>query len=218
MKKTLFFLVLVLACGGCRWGGMGAHTTGSGVMKVDKRNVPAFAALEVSGAYDVEIVCGKEQSLEVEGDDNLLPLITTDVSDGVLRIGNKSGGFSTKNKLRVRISAPEFEAVSTSGASDINISNIKSDAFNIETSGAGNVHATGEVKTLEVKMSGAGEVNARDLRAGKVTVHSSGAASADVYASEELRAEVSGAGHVNYYGDPKVFSEDRSGAATITKK
>jgi len=216
MKRTILFLSLtLLLMSGChhKFG----QATGSGTMKVEKRTVPSFNAVSISGAYDVEIVVQKEQSVEIEGDDNLLPLITTDVRGGVLDIDNTKG-FSTKNKLHLRISVPNLNAVSTSGASDIVISAVKSDEFNIDVSGAGSLQLSGETKTLEVKQSGAGDVDAKELHAEKVNVESSGAASAEVYASEELRASVSGAGNIDYYGDPKTVNKDASGAGSITKR
>ncbi len=217
MKKTTLFLSLVLLAlvvGGCQHFG---NVTGSGKMKLEKRDVPAFTAVDVSGAYDVEIVVQKEQSLEIEGDDNLLPLIRTEVKNGVLSINNEKS-FSTKHTLRVRISVPNFDAISTSGASEFNVTNVKSDEFNIEASGAGHIQISGETKALEVGMSGAVGLDAKDLKAQKVNVKTSGASSADVYASEELRASVSGAGNIDYYGDPKTVSEDASGAGSISKK
>lgn len=214
MKRTILCLSLMLfTLSGCKLFG---HATGSGTMKLEKRTVPAFTALNISGAYEVEIVAQKEQSLEIEGDDNLLPLIKTEVRNGVLEIDNEKS-FNTKNKIRVRISAPTFNAVSTSGASDIVITNVKSDQFDIETSGAGSLKVSGEAQTVKIESSGAGEVDTKDLRAQKVKITSSGAASAEVYATEELAASVSGAGKVNYYGNPKVVNEDKSGAGSITK-
>ena len=218
MKRTAFFLSLLvlLALSGCHFDNF-HKTTGSGTMKLEKRNVPAFTAVDISGAYDVEIVVQKEQSLEIEGDDNLLPLIKTEVKNGVLAINNEKG-FNTKHTLRVRISVPQLKGISTSGASEIVVANVKSDDFDINTSGAGSLKVAGETKTLALEMSGAGDVDAKELRAAKVTVNSSGASGADVYASEDLRVDASGAGHVNYYGNPKNVSEDVSGAASISKK
>ena len=217
MKRTILFLSLMLfALNGCKLAAFNS-TSGSGTMKLEKRDVPAFTAVDISGAYEVEIVVKPEQSLEIEGDDNLLPLIKTEVKNGVLSINNEKG-FSTNNKLRVRISVASLDAISTSGASDIVASNVKSSDFKIDASGAGNLQISGETKTLDVDMSGAGELDAKDFHAEKVTIDSSGAAQADVYASQELNADVSGAGNVNYYGNPKNVNEDRSGAGSISKK
>src|SRR6058998_1729791 len=101
MKKAtllLSFALLVLSSG-CKFD----HVSGSGAKKVEKRSVPAFTTVNISGAYEVEITAQNEQSVEIEGDDNLLPLIKTEVKDGVLEISNEKG-FSTRNKLHVRIS------------------------------------------------------------------------------------------------------------------
>jgi hypothetical protein len=214
MKRTLIFLSLALvALSGCKFG----NVRGSGTMRLERRDVPAFTAVDVSGAYDVEIVAQKEQSLEVEGDDNLLPLIKTEVRDGVLRIYNEKG-FNTRQKLHVRITLKDLDGINASGASDIVATNVKTDEFNVEASGAGSLQISGETKTLDVGMSGAGELKARNLHAESVQIKLSGAAHADVYATQSLDASVSGAGNIDYYGDPKNIKEDRSGAGEISKK
>ena len=218
MKRIAFFLspLVLLALGGCHFAGFN-KTTGSNTMKLEKRSVPAFTAVNISGAYQVEIVAQKEQSLEIEADDNLLPLIRTEVNNGVLEITNEKS-YDTKQFPRVLISVPQLAGISTSGASEMVVSNVKSDEFRIDTSGASSIKVVGETKQLALEMSGAGNVDAQELRAERVTVNSSGAASADVYASEDLRIDASGAGHVNYYGNPKHVSEDVSGAASISKQ
>jgi hypothetical protein len=219
MKRTLLFLslaLLALALGGCKFSDFD-KTTGSGTMKTEKRDVPAFKALDISGGYEVEIVAQKEQSLEIEADDNLLPLIKTEVSDGVLTINNEKS-FNTRNKLRLRISVPSFVGIFTSGATEIAASNLKGDDFTVHASGASKIQLSGEIYQLAVEISGAGDLDAKDLHARIVNIHSSGAANSNVYASEELHAQVSGAGNVNYYGDPKTVKEDTSGAGTISKQ
>lgn len=217
MKRAILFLsLMLLALGGCSFDSF-HKTSGSGTMKLEKRNVPAFAALDISGAYDVEVVVQKEQSLELEGDDNLLALIRTEVNNGVLEIKNEKS-FSTKNKLRVRISVPNLDGVSTSGASDIVVSGVKSDEFNVNASGAGSMKLSGETQSLKLDISGACNVDAKDLHAQKVSVDSSGASALEVYATEELMVDSSGAGNVTYYGNPKNVEQHASGAATITKK
>ncbi len=217
MKRTVGLLVVLVLLGGCRWGGLREGTDGSGKSKSEKRNVSGFTSVNVSGAYEVEIVAQKEAGVEVEGDDNLLPLVRTEVNNGVLDIFNEKP-FNTRNTIRIRISAPQLDAVSTSGASDIVVSNVKSDDFNVSSSGASNLKLSGEAREFGLEMSGAGEVDAKDLRSEKVSVNSSGAAEASVYATEDLYVSASGAGTVNYYGDPKNVSQNVSGGASVSKK
>jgi hypothetical protein len=191
--------------------------SGSGKSKLEKRSLAGFKSVNVSGAYDVEIAVQKEPGLEIEGDDNLLPRVRTEVKDGVLSIYNDEP-IRTNSPIRLRISVPQLDAVGSSGASDIVVTNVKSDDFAVSTSGAGSVSLSGEAKTLVLQLSGAGEVDAKDLRSERVTVNSSGAADATVYASEDLTVSASGAGTVNYYGDPKNVSESVSGGASISRK
>jgi Putative auto-transporter adhesin, head GIN domain len=214
MKKAILFLSLaLLMLSGCKWD----RVSGSGTSKIDKRSVPAFTSVDISGAYEVEIVAQKGQSVEIEGDDNLLALIKTEVQNGVLEIRNEKS-ISTKNKLRVRISVQQLDGIETSGASNIVATNVKSDNFKIDSSGASELKVSGEAKALSIESSGAGTINTKDLHAEKVQVSSSGAATAEVYATEELTAHASGGAIIDYYGDPKNVKEDKSGAGTVNKK
>ncbi|HEY0380502.1 MAG TPA: head GIN domain-containing protein [Pyrinomonadaceae bacterium] len=217
MKRMVGLLAVLVLLGGCHWGGFREGTSGSGKTKVEKRSISGFKAVDISGAYAVEIVAQKEAGVEVEGDDNLLPLVRTEVNNGVLEIFNEKP-YSSRDAIRVRVSAPQLDAVSTSGASDIVVSNVKSDDFNLSTSGASNIKVSGEARAFELELSGAGGVDAKDLRSENVSVHSSGAAEATVYATEDLSVSASGAGTVNYYGDPKNVSQHVSGGASISKK
>src|SRR5436309_12884743 len=101
MKKTTLLLLslMLLVLSGCKFN----KVSGSGAMKLDKRSVPAFTAVDISGAYEVEIVVQKEQSVEIEGDDNLLHLIKTEVKNGVLEFSNEKS-ISTWNTLCLSVS------------------------------------------------------------------------------------------------------------------
>lgn len=218
MKRTVCLLALLLAMTGCgkmlKWGGN--HIAGSGNVKTEKRDVGAFASVDVSGAYQVEIVCQKQPGLEVEGDDNILPLVQTYVKNGTLYI-TSDRGFNVKRPIRVRITTGSIEGLSSSGASMISLNGLKNDKLVIETSGASKIDAEGETKTLDIESSGASKVDVQDLHAARVKVSLSGAGHANVYASEEVNADVSGAASITYYGEPKVVNKSVSGAGSINK-
>ena len=69
---------------------------GSGNIVNENREVSNFKAIDVGGFFQVEIVAQKDFSVEVQADDNLLPLIKTEVSDGVLKI-ETSEKFNSKS-------------------------------------------------------------------------------------------------------------------------
>ena len=102
---------------------VGNSVRGSGNVRSEKRPVAGFSSVDVSGIFQVEIVSGKDYSVEVQADDNILPLIQTNVDGDTLRIemGDK---VSTRSDMIVRITAPNIERVETTGASKLTASGI----------------------------------------------------------------------------------------------
>src|SRR5438552_10291154 len=117
MKKPVTLLTLVLsfvfvlsACG----------VRGSGVRKTEKRDLPAFTSIETTGDFEVEVTCQKSASFEIEGDDNLLPLIETEVKGGVLRV-TTTKHYSSRIGITLRIATPNLESVMSTGAGKFRI-------------------------------------------------------------------------------------------------
>jgi hypothetical protein len=214
---ALILTIGLLFTGGCSvFRHLGGQVAGSGNRKTEKRDVTAFTSISASGAFNVEVVCQKERSVTLEGDDNILPLVTTEVKGTTLYLDSKKG-YSTKKPIVVRITVPDLDELSSSGAGEFNVSNIKNDSMRFKTSGAATINASGETKSLRIEMSGAGSVATADLKANDVDVTMSGAGSADVYAATKLDANISGAGSITYSGDP-VVTKNVSGIGSIEKK
>lgn len=189
---------------------------GSGQQKSVKRDVGAFTAVDVSGAYDVEIVCQKSLSVEVQGDDNIVSLVKTEVRDGTLYIYNDES-FSPKKTLRVLVSVPTIESVDLSGAGSIRVLHLHNKEFSIDISGAASIYASGTTTILNIDVSGASDVETKDLHAETVRIEVSGASNAEIFASQALDAEVSGVGNITYFGNPKAVQQNVSGVGSISK-
>src|SRR3982751_1352355 len=52
---------------------------GSGHVVTESRDVPEFSGIDVGGIYKVDVTAQKDFAVVVEADDNLLPLIRTEV-------------------------------------------------------------------------------------------------------------------------------------------
>lgn len=213
--SILLLAVLLTGCGAMK--GFVEQVNGSGVIKSEKRNVGAFTALDTSGAFDIEVVCQKEPSLEIEGDDNILPLVKTEVRGGTLYLSPEKP-YSTRKSVRVRITVPNLESISSSGAGGFRVTDVRNEQLKIDTSGASNIDLAGQTRSLDLDMSGASKVNSESLKAERVHISLSGAGKADVFASEELNAQVSGAGSVTYTGDPKTVNKKVSGVGSVSKR
>lgn len=212
--SSLFALLVLLT--GCHFH-VGDTVAGSGVRKTETRNLSSFTEINATGSFTIEATSQKTGSVEIEADDNILPLVKTEVRNGVLYLKPEKG-YNSKQGVLVRISLPDLTKIESTGASTFRVADIKNERFEIRTTGASNVVVSGKTSDLEIRTTGAGEVDAHSLRAARADVKSSGAAKVAVYATEQLDANVSGAGQVEYSGDPKVINKHTSGAATVSKR
>lgn len=216
MKRIAIALMLAFSVlfivSACHFGGV----RGSGVRKTEKRDLASFTSIETSGAFEVEVNCQKPLSFEIEADDNLLPLVQTDVRGGVLHVSTTKS-YKSSGGIVLRITVPDLESVKSTGAGKFRVLDVKNDNFEIRSTGAATVVASGQSKFVKIGSTGAGKIDAHNLRAETADVSVTGAASVDVYATDQLDVTVSGAGQVTYSGSPKV-SKRVSGAGQVSKK
>jgi hypothetical protein len=193
----------------------GVH--GSGNLGKESRAVSGFTSVEAGGIFQVEIVAQKDYSVEVEADDNLLPFITTEVDNGVLRIRTEKR-CKTNSPMRIRIAAPDIEKLDISGAANVVLSGVKNTALAIESSGASKVNVSGETSKLTLDISGATKINADELKAVDAVIEASGASFISVNVSGDITSNVSGASKVVYGGTPSNVNTRKSGVSSVSAK
>ena len=214
-RKTYLLLALLSLFAGCHFQ-IHDEIKGSGVRLKQKRDVASFNSIATEGAFEIEVVCQKPESVEVEGDDNLLQLITTEVSNNVLHIrSNRS--FSVNDPIKITISALDLQGISAKGAGKFEITGIKNEKFEIDANGASTIKVAGETKLIDIDSNGAGKVDAHKLRAARGVVDVKGVARVDVNVVEQLDVTVSGPAHVTYQGDP-VVNKTIHGPGSVEKK
>ena len=214
-RKTYLLLALLSLFAGCHFQ-IHDEIKGSGVRLKQKRDAASFNSIATEGDFDIEVICQKPESVEVEGDDNLLQLITTEVSNNVLHIrSNRS--FSVNDPIKITISAPDLQGISAKGAGKFEIAGIKNEKFEIDANGATTIKVAGETKLIDIDSNGAGKVDAHKLRAARGVVDVKGVARVDVNVVEQLDVTVSGPAYVTYQGDP-VVNKTIHGPGSVEKK
>lgn len=188
---------------------------GSGVSATERRDLSDFTAVDVGGVFQVEITAQKDFGVEIEADDNLMEYIKTEVRGGVLKIRTEKK-ISTRNAIRIRISAPAIERLDVSGAAKVGLVDLKGGDLTIDSSGASKVTATGEAAKLVVDVSGASKIDASGLQAATASVDASGASRVNVNVTGELRSDASGASKITYHGTPSSVVTKTSGAAKVS--
>ena len=203
------FVLMLGTLAGCNVG-----IKGSGVSKTESRDVVDFKSVSSEAVGDVNVTIGESQSVEVTIDDNLLPLLVTEVVDGELKI-RTTGSFSTSIGLKVNITTPSLDSIRSSGVGSVKIEGLDSEQLAIGISGVGDVSAKGKVQNLNVTVSGVGSADLDELLADNVSVTVSGVGGADVFASKSVNASTSGVGSINVSGNPAEKKESKTGIGSI---
>lgn len=206
----------------------------------ETRSIGSFSELSLSGFSNVYLTQGNATEFKIIGESNIINYIRVRVEGDRLIIGTKSGvNLNTHEPVNIYITTPDIEKISVSGAGDVISQNkwtldkgielhssgagkikaeLNSPDVDIRVSGAGDVILSGETKDLKISISGAGKVKAENLKSENAEVRVSGAGDANVFASVYLDARVSGAGKINYWGNPQKVDSHESGAGDINRK
>ncbi|HEX8641405.1 MAG TPA: head GIN domain-containing protein [Allosphingosinicella sp.] len=187
---------------------------GSGRMTRAVRAAGRFAKIEVEGPSALEVRVGPEESVEVEADDNLLDLITTDVDGDRLRVGTR-GSFRTHRTPTVRVTLRELDRVSLRGSGDAHISNIASDRLELVLLGSGDLHAQGRARAVESDLYGSGNMDLAALSAPIIEASLYGTGEIRVHATRTLSAAVFGTGRIAVSGNPRFLRRDVFGPGSI---
>ena len=202
MKTVALLLLITLLLSGCH-GRMHAGVKGSGKRELQNRQIPSFTSISTEGAFTIEVTCQKELRLEVEGDDNILNLVRTEVSNNVLKISN-SGSYSTDDPVTIKIAVQNLEVLTVEGAGKIDIRGMKNEKFKIDADGAPTINVAGTTNLVDIHSNGAGKIYTNDLRATRAVVNSNGASQVELDVQEHLDVTVNGPSSVTYKGDPVV--------------
>jgi hypothetical protein len=215
--KTLSLLLIVALAGiatGCHE--LAGQLRGSGKRIVEKREIGDFKSLSTEGAFEIRIVCQRSPSLEIEGDDNILPAISIAVSNGVLHVKNLRS-YRSSEPIAIRLTVNNLEALSVSGAGRIDIEGVNAEQFKIDSSGAPTIKVAGTTKIVNIDSSGAAKIDTHKLQASRAVVESSGVSKIDLDVKDQLDVTISGPSTVTYEGDP-VVKKTINGPGKLEKK
>lgn len=234
MKKSIVLLPLILIALlmiGCSFGLIGKDAKlihPSDVVVTEDRPVSGVTGIDMGTFGEMIITQGDSESLTIKGSDNVVPLVKTTVSNGVLALSLEKGvdftGINSNNVLTFTITVKNLndlavsgagkvtmDTLSTkdmeivmSGAGDVKLDHLTADSLNVNISGVGPVETAGEATTAKIDISGAGNFKGSDFKVQKAEINISGIGGAEVWVTDTLTGTISGGGNVKYYGNPKV--------------
>ena len=214
MKKVSFAALSFAALGlaACDVGGI----RGNGHVVTEQRTVSPFTNIDAGGAFDIEWSSGAP-SAAVMADENLQQYIELTTRENVLRLRTKQSIHFARS-LKVTITSPALEAAKLSGASKLTAHQVKGTKFYLETTGATKITVDGAVDALIADMTGASNLSADSLQTKNAQISVTGAGKARIAVSDSLKASITGAGKVEYTGNPAQVEREIAGAGAIRRR
>lgn len=190
-----------------------ADIQGSGTLATEVREVSGFSRVTLHGVGHLIIEQGGAEALTVTADDNVLPLVTTEVFGDELVLGTLSDQtFASASNIVYTLTVADLEALAVLGAAAAEIRGLDADRFAVQIEGAAVVTAAGRADEQQVVLDGVARYDARGLESRTVRVDVAGVSEAAVRVRERLEGRVDGQSTVEYIGHPVVNVTAAGGA------
>lgn len=215
---------------------MAAHIA---TAQTQERKLDSFNRIDLAIGAHLYLEPGNRQSFTIEGDEEFLSHIITEVENGELEIKldqewQKNNQSSTPT---IRIILPELEALkvtgsgivqtqrpfpsselelAVTGSGDINMP-IDTDELLLRVTGSGNMNLKGKAEDAAIQITGSGGMQGEELTVQNCNVKISGSGNCRIRAENSLEARISGSGTVYYSGSPEIVNVQSQGSGSVVK-
>jgi hypothetical protein len=186
----------------------------------ETRSVDSFTKISFGFPGKLYLKQGSPQKVELEGDQDVLEEVETEVSGGRLKIGKEGKWFDWSNdkKITVYITVPNIEGVAVSGSGDIiGQSKFKTNDLQLNVSGSGSLSIDAEANgKVDANVSGSGDM---DLKGHFESFESDVSGSGKVILAATIDAladfGISGSGKVEASGSADMVKTNISGSGKV---
>lgn len=210
--------------------------SGSGTPKTEERPLGEFNSVKLAVGMNLKVTCDQEPAIRITSDDNIVPLVKTEVKDGVLEIWSDDD-LIVKSESVIELSAKAISGLGIEGAGDIEVTGMKCETGSLAISGAGSIKGDVEAADLKIKIAGSGDVvlkgkatklslaiggsgNAEleELIGDDVSVSIAGSGDAALHADKKIAVSIAGSGDVTWTGNASEVESSVAGSGAVTKK
>ena len=183
--------------------------------------VSDFNQIAVSGSLDVTYTqqSGKPK-VEIYTSDNIVDLLDIYVKNGKLNLGFKKNVKVSYNKLEIRVTSEDLNAVNVAGSGDFKFTNgLKTDQLKMNVAGSGDITASNiqcsQVFTANV--AGSGDIECKQLKAADMDISVAGSGDLKIENAQvtSANASVAGSGTVKISGSADKANYSVAGSGDL---
>ena len=236
MKRVIALVFLALLLISCSKNQV---VVGSNNIITQEKQLSAYDRIEVLGSYNVIFTDGEVGKIKIKAPDNILPLIQTEVSDGLLKIGAEKNRYKVKEPIIIYVPVDSrLKQVDIKGSADIySEKNLETKALNVDIygsgdvrlqveasalalkiDGSGDIRVGGKTDNLSININGSGDVEVPNLKAEKAAISISGSGDVSAYVTEDVDISIAGSGDVIIKGNPKKIKQKIKGSGRVNVK
>ena len=236
MKRVIALVFLALLMINCSKGQV---VVGNSNIISQEKQLSAYDRIEVLGSYDVIFTDGEVGRIRIKAPDNILPLIQTEVSDGLLRIDTGKNRYKLKEPIIIYVPVDSrLKQVVIKGSADIYTEkNLETKALEVDVygsgdvrlqvdasslalkiDGSGDIRVGGKTDNLSININGSGDVEVPNLKAEKAAISISGSGDVSAHVTEDVDISIAGSGDVTIKGNPKKIKQKINGSGRVSVK
>lgn len=237
LKSITLVVFLFSISTSCAQWGKGKKVKGNGKITTESRSTGDYDGISAAGSMDFKLVQGKEGTITIKGDANLMEHIITEVRNGKLVVKVKDGiNLRPTNKIIVTVPYESINSVSLAGSGDVENSGtieandfhvslagsgdidlrISSDLVESSITGSGSLQLKGNTIDLKTNIAGSGDFNGNNLKSVNVSVEIAGSGNANVICDGNLKVRITGSGDVKYSGNPTNKDTKVTGSGSVS--
>jgi hypothetical protein len=190
------FSVLLAGC---------ATVHGSGDVTAENRTISGVSRVVLGGDADLEIEQTGKESLVITADDNILPVLRSEMEDGVLVLGVKDyTNIKPTKRVHYKLTLTGLTALSLAGDVTASVKKLATDRLTVSITGDGTIQIDGTADRQDISILGDGKYDAANFLTKDANVSITGDGKLDIAVSENLDVKILGDGSITYTGNPKI--------------
>lgn len=183
--------------------------------------VSDFDQIAVSGSLDVTYTqqSGKPK-VEIYTSDNIVDLLDIYVKNGKLNLGFKKNVKVSYNKLEIRVTSEDLNAVNVAGSGDFKFTNgLKTDQLKMNVAGSGDITASNIQcsQGFTANVAGSGDIECKQLKAADMDISVAGSGDLKIENAlvTSVNASVAGSGTVKISGNADKANYSMAGSGDL---